>query len=187
MAVATRDAWLNAASDPTRVEHIFAVDSADVVSVVSTGKSCVAAWNLAAAKAQGDLLVQLSDDWVPSLGWDESLLAEVKDKNLARDEVVLAISDGTRKDDLLCMAILSRARYEKQGHLFFEGYESVFSDNEFTHRAHKDGVVIDARDRLRFEHRHPVFGKAKMDETYAHNNTPERYKAGEALFKERNQ
>ena len=33
---------------------------------------------------------------------------------------------------------------------------------------------------------HPAFGKAKMDETYAHNNTTERYKAGEALFKERN-
>ena len=32
--------------------------------------------------------------------------------------------------------------------------------------AHKHGIVIDARDRLRFEHRHPAFGKGKMDETY---------------------
>jgi len=195
MAVATRDAWLNAASDPTRIEHIFAVDSDDLVSVemakqfvsvVSPAKSCVAAWNLAAAKAQGDILVQLSDDWIPCMGWDEGILQAAAGRDPRTEQFVIAPNDGSRKDDLLCMAILSRARYEKQGHLFFEGYESVFSDNEFTHRAHKDGVVIDARERLRFEHRHPVFGKAKMDETYAHNNTPERYKAGEALFKERN-
>ena len=195
MAVATRDAWINAASDPTRIEHIFAVDSDDLVSVemakqfvsvTSPAKSCVTAWNLAAAKAQGDILVQLSDDWVPCMGWDEHLMQAAAGRDPRTDQFVIAPSDGSRKDDLLCMAILSRARYEKQGHLFFEGYESVFSDNEFTHRAHKDGIVIDARERLRFEHRHPAFGKGKMDETYAHNNTTERYKRGEALFKERN-
>ena len=194
-AVGCRELWMTTATKPEQVEHIFAVDADDsvsvgmarqFVSVVSSGKSCVAAWNRAAAKAQGDLLVQLSDDWVPSLGWDESLLAAVKDKNLARDEVVLAISDGTRKDDLLCMAILSRARYEKQGHLFFEGYESVFSDNEFSHRAWGDGVVLDLRSSITFQHMHPAFGKAQMDATYQHNNTSERYKRGEALFKERN-
>jgi glycosyltransferase involved in cell wall biosynthesis len=195
MAVSTRDAWLNAASDPTRIEHIFAVDSDDgvsvemakqFVSVISPAKSCVTAWNLAAAKAQGDILVQLSDDWVPCLDWDGKLLRAVEGRDPRTEQFVIAPSDGTRKDDLLCMAILSRARYEKQGHLFFEGYESVFSDNEFTHRAHKDGVVVDAREVLRFEHRHPAFGKGKMDETYAHNNTTDRYKRGEALFKERN-
>jgi hypothetical protein len=171
------------------------VDSDDVVSVemskqfvsvTSPAKSCVTAWNLAAAKAQGDILVQLSDDWVPCLDWDGKLLRAIEGRDPRTEQFVIAPSDGTRKDDLLCMAILSRARYEKQGHLFFEGYESVFSDNEFTHRAHKDGVVVDAREVLRFEHRHPAFGKGKMDETYAHNNTSDRYKRGEALFKERN-
>ena len=195
MAVATRDAWLNAASDPTRIEHIFAVDSDDpvsfemakqFVSVVSPAKSCVAAWNLAAAKAQGDILVQLSDDWIPCMGWDEGILQAAAGRDPRTEQFVIAPNDGGRKDDLLCMAILSRARYEKQGHLFFEGYESVFSDNEFSHRAWGDGVVVDLRSSLTFQHMHPAFGKAKMDETYAHNNTPERYKAGEALFKERN-
>jgi len=120
------------------------------------------------------------------MGWDEQILQAAAGRDPRTDQFVIAPSDGSRKDDLLCMAILSRARYEKQGHLFFDGYESVFSDNEFTHRAYKDGIVIDARERLRFEHRHPAFGKGKMDETYAHNNTTERYKRGEALFKERN-
>jgi glycosyltransferase involved in cell wall biosynthesis len=194
-AVGARQLWYDRAADPTRIEHIFAVDADDKTSldmarqfihVVSTRKSCVAAWNQAARACSGDILVQVSDDWVPPANWDSGILEIAEGRDPIKEEFVIAPSDGSRKDDLLCMAILSRARYEKQGHLFFDGYESVFSDNEFTHRAHKDGIVIDAREKLRFEHLHPAFGKAPMDATYAHNNTPERYKAGEALFKERN-
>ena len=195
-AVACRDAWLSAASNAAQIEHIFAVDADDkdskemsvqFVSVVSEKKSCVAAWNLAAKKATGDIFVQLSDDWVPSMGWDAKILAECAAKDPAFDSFVIAINDGHRKDNLLCMAICSRARYEQQGReLFHEGYESMYSDNEYSARAWKDGVVIDARSRITFEHLHPAFGRAPMDKTYEHNNHPERYKAGKELFEQRN-
>ncbi len=114
-AVNCRELWLTTATRPESIEHIFAVDADDkisvgmakqFVSVVSEAKSCVAAWNLAAEKSQGDLLVQLSDDWVPALGWDEKLLDALKGRDLSKEEIVVAVSDGTRKDDLLCMAIL---------------------------------------------------------------------------------
>ena len=194
-AVGCRETWLNSAANPWNVEHIFAVDADDkessemakqFVSVRSEEKSCVAAWNLAAKKARGELIVQLSDDWAPPLHWDLRLLELVKDRDLAREQVVIAVNDGHRRDDLLCMAILSRARLEAQGDLFFGGYESVFSDNEFSVHAWKDGVVVDARDKLTFEHVHPAFGKAPMDKTYERNNSDKRYAAGAALFKERN-
>jgi hypothetical protein len=146
----------------------------------------VAAWNLAAKRAQGDLIVQLSDDWLPVQGWDKKLLDLVKGRDLAREEIVIAVGDGHRKDDLLCMAIVSRARLKAQGDLFFDGYESVFSDNEFSVRAFADGVVIDARYNITFEHMHPAFGKAPTDQTYDRNNSVERYKSGADLFKERN-
>ena len=195
-AVACREAWMNTAATPWNVEHIFAVDVDDkesaqmakqFVSVTSEKRSCVAAWNLAAKQARGDLIVQLSDDWLPTQNWDARLLEAVKGRDLKREQVVIAVNDGHRKDDLLCMAILSRARLEAQGELFFEGYESVFSDNEFSVRAFADGVVVDARDRITFEHAHPAFGAAPMDKTYEHNNSTERYKAGKALFDARNQ
>lgn len=194
-AVACRESWLNAAAHPYNIEHIFAVDADDkdsaqmakqFVSVTSEKRSCVAAWNLAAKQASGDLIVQLSDDWAPTLYWDLRLLDAVKGRDLAREEIVIAVNDGHRKDDLLCMAIVSRARLEAQGDLFFEGYESVFSDNEFSVRAFADGVVVDVRDRITFEHLHPAFGAAPMDKTYEHNNTTERYKVGKALFDARN-
>jgi glycosyltransferase involved in cell wall biosynthesis len=195
-AVACREAWLGLAQDPTRIEHVFAVDADDkesvtmgkqFLSVVSEKRSCVAAWNLAAKKARGDLIVQLSDDWVPPIGWDAKLLSLVQDRDLQKEPIVIAVHDGHRTGPLLCMAILSRARLEQQGgELFHDGYESVFSDNEFSHRAWRDGIVIDARHLYRFEHQHPAFKKGNWDATYQHNNTRERYDAGLELFKQRN-
>ncbi len=192
-----RNHWLNLAANPERIQHIFCVDADDAKSlrlgkqfehVVSDRKSCVAAWNLGATAARGKILVQLSDDWLPVPGWDAKLLAEIENAGKATaDEFVIAVSDGHRTDDLLCMAILSRARYERQGgEMFSDEYQSVFSDNEFSHRAFRDGVVIDARPRITFHHNHPAFGAAPMDATYAHNNQPERYKTGEATFRRRN-
>jgi glycosyltransferase involved in cell wall biosynthesis len=192
-ALECRDTWLSSASNPRGVEHIFAVDSDDreclqmskqFVSVVSQARTCVAAWNLAAERATGRILVQLSDDWRPVPGWDALLLAAIGDH---KGEFVVAVSDGTRRDDLLCMAILSRERLEKQGReMFSPEYESMYSDNEFSVRAFADGVVIDARDRITFTHLHPAFGNAANDATYAHTNAPDRYARGLETFKRRN-
>jgi hypothetical protein len=187
-----REKWMGAAVNPHLIEYIMAVDSDDEASmslakqfkhVVVEPGSCVRAWNAAARMADGQILVQLSDDWMPPAGWDRAILDAFEG---VTGPAVLAVSDGTRKDSLLCMAILNRARLQAQGELFFEGYESVFSDNEFSHRAWADGVVIDRRTDLVFEHAHPFFGKGEMDSIYQANNSPERYERGRALFMERN-
>jgi hypothetical protein len=94
---------------------------------------------------------------------------------------VLAVSDGNRKDDLLCMAILNRSRYKAQGYMFHHDFFSVFSDNHFTDRAYADGVVIDAK-YIVIEHLHPAFDKGEMDETYARSNDPANYAAGLATY-----
>jgi len=155
-------------------------------SVVVEPGSCVRAWNAAAKVAVGDVLVQLSDDWIPCYGWDTAILAEIGDTSRS---AVLAVSDGNRTDSLLCMAILTRARLERQegGTLFSPEYLSVYSDNEFSHRAWRDGVVIDARERLKFRHVHPYFDKSvPMDATYKASNAAERYDQGRAVFAVRN-
>lgn len=193
-ALACRERWLNSADNAAAVETVWCVDEDDKPSVtvakqfrhvvVAPGGGCVAAWNAGAVKATGRVLVQLSDDWHPPHGWDTSILRELG--NLDRP-AVLAVSDGHRADDLLCMAILTRARWEQQGREMFScEYKSMYSDNEFSHRAWKDGVVVDARTRLTFEHAHPAFGKAAMDATYAASNSAERYADGLATFKRRN-
>jgi len=184
----TRMEWLRLASNPDAVEHIFAIDSNDPESlmlciarcvVVSGNGGPVDAWNEAARHANGEILVQLSDDFEPVQGWDTAIIDAIGD---TRKPAVLAVSDGHRTDSLLCMAILTRARYQAQGHLFHPEFFSMFSDNWFTECAHRDDVVIDARDRITFEHLHPAFGKAEMDDTYARSNAQENYQMGQGIF-----
>ena len=193
-AIKCRKRFYDAADVPSNIEHIFAIDTDDNDSqrwlksfkqVQSSTPTCVSAWNNAAAAARGEVLIQLSDDWMPSPGWDTAVLNAIGARNGETEEFVVAVNDGTRTDALICMAICSRARYRSQGHLFAPEYESMFSDNEFTHRAYADGVVIDAR-HIVFEHLHPAFGKGQMDATYNRQNAPEKYKRGQATFNHRN-
>jgi hypothetical protein len=184
-----RMTWLQMADEPYRIEHIFAVDEDDESAPVferfpsvflpDGSGGPVAAWNAAARASKGDILLQLSDDWRPFKGWDTAIIEVIGDTT---KPAVLAVSDGHRKDDLLCMAILTRKRYEQQRHLFHPEFFSMFSDNYFSHQAFRDGVVIDARDRITFEHMHPAFGKAVLDETYKRSNAREHYEKGREIF-----
>lgn len=187
MAWKTRMEWMRSADNPDAVEHIFAIDSDDPESfpllntrsvfVPQSGGS-VAAWNAAAEQSQGQVMVQLSDDFRCSQGWDTAILTAIGDTSKA---AVLAVSDGGRNDDLLCMAILTRKRYQDQGFLFHPAFFSVYSDNWFTDCAYRDGAVIDAK-HLLFEHVHPAFGKAASDPTYERGNSNEAYAQGAAIF-----
>lgn len=221
MARRARENFFKAAFDPIAVEHTFAIDSDDHESlaalkdfkhiVIDPPGGCVRAWNAAAAISKGKILVQLSDDWVPCMHWDEGIWREAekhtKERGGEQAEVgtvplVFAISDNHRTDSLLCMAILTRARYEQQKdentgtpdhppgnpYLFAPEYFGVYSDNEFTVRAHRDGVVIDCR-YIRMDHQHPVFeGKppAEWDATHKRQNDMHRYAEGEEIFRRRN-
>jgi len=178
-----RQSWLDKAKNADAIEHIFAIDYDDEMAgpfvccrhVQNKGAGPVAAWNEAAKASTGKILVQMSDDFEPPMYWDEMILEAIGDTSKPK---VLAVSDGNRKDDLLCMAILTRARYEHHGYLFHPEFFSMYSDNWFSERAFKDGVVIDARDKITFQHNHPAFGKGEMDATYARSNDDFNYLTG---------
>lgn len=183
-----RQTWLDKAKNADAIEHIFAIDYDDEKAgpficcrhVQNRVAGPVGAWNEAAKASNGQILVQMSDDFDPPMYWDEMILEAIGDTSKPK---VLAVSDGNRKDDLLCMAILTRARYEQQGHLFHPEFFSMYSDNWFSEQAFKDGVLIDARDKITFQHNHPAFGKGEMDETYSRSNSQDNYHRGECTLK----
>lgn len=196
-AVNCRDLWLALAEDPSRVEHIFGVDADDKHTMMmvpqfqhalSTSPNCVSAWNEAAKLSQGAILIQISDDWVPPMFWDRYLLESIGKKDPMSEAFVVAISDGHRKDELLCMAIMSRQRWRDQRReMFSSEYEGVYSDNEFSYRAWTDKVVIDMRTKIEFRHDHPFFTPgAPLDETYNRQNAITRYVSGWETFVRRN-
>lgn len=191
-AAASRRLWLNRAADPDAVEHIFALDADDTDSTplavfrhIIQNKiegHAVGAWNLAAHKASGQILVQLNDDFIPPMHWDKMILAAFGDQ--ITEPRALRVSDGHRTDEQLCIAIITRPRLEQQGFFLHPRFKSVFSDDYFSWSAWRDGIVIDAR-HIVIEHDHPFFnGGQGWDQTYAAHNSKERYLEGEAIYKE---
>jgi len=183
-----RKAWLDLAERPEQVEHIFVFDADDKESEplsrmhhlrIEPGGGCVAAWNHALWATAAPVVVQLSDDWVPTPYWDSEILKRIGDVN---QPAVLAISDGLRNDQLLCMAIATRAYCAQDGFLFHPQFTGVYSDNYFTNCAYARGQVIEARD-LVFTHDHPAGGKKPSDATYEAQNAPARYAEGERVMK----
>lgn len=182
-AAICKKTWYDLAANPELIEHIFVIDSDDKESEplkrmhtfqVPPGGGCVAAWNFGAAQSLAPIIVQLSDDWMPLPQWDKIILERIGNYD---EPKVLAISDGVRKDQLLCMAIATRSYLGQDEFFFHPDFTGVYSDNWFTEQAYKRGAVIEARDVV-FTHSHPAFGSAEVDKTYADQNAPERYAQG---------
>lgn len=146
--------------------------------------NCVKGWNLASETARvggqlGDILIAVADDFVPPQDWDVKLAAASVPGWWLSDHVV-HVWDGYNPD-IFTLAILTATRYRKFCYLFYPGYESMFSDTEFTFVAAADGVVIEATNLL-FEHMHPDCGKRQRDNTDLHHASKSRWAAGEMLF-----
>jgi hypothetical protein len=186
-----RQQWLMLAKNPLEVEWLFVVDHDDPQdytphqAIRCNPGGIVNAWNYGAKMAKGDILVQMSDDWSPPRHWDALISNAIGATN---EEKVLAISDGLRTDKLLCMAILTQKRLEKQdGCMFHPDYQEsdgIYSDNEFTERAYSDGVVIEAK-HIQFKHENPLFTGGKPDDLIKHHNKPEFYEKGKAIYEKR--
>jgi hypothetical protein len=202
-AVAAMKMWEARAAAPSAIEYIFAVDEEDehtqrnlifgptkfyhVFVCFNEGRGSAPAWNTAAKRSVGHILIQASDDFQCPDAWDVKLMRRL----YTNAPTVIAVSDGYRNDSLLTMAICNRARYDQQGEFLHPGYASVFSDDDFSYKAYRDErdgkcAVINARD-LVFKHEHHYHNKTvPFDATYERQNSPENYEQGRKLFFERN-
>jgi hypothetical protein len=128
--------------------------------------------NLAAKASSGSILIVVADDQFPCEGWDEELLNllrigqeitsftnPIANGIAAGTEFVVEVSTGTVNEHergIMVMPILSRARYERLGYVFYPAYESMYADNDFCEHARQDGCVIDGRSLPVFPHEHPL-------------------------------
>jgi hypothetical protein len=188
MAVEMMKDWLSKASRPERVEYIFGIDPDDAesinllsdfnVTVSEPGGACVGATNACAKISKGEILVLSSDDLYPPQDWDAQIVKKVWDVD---KEIALHVDDGCRDDALMAIVVMTRVRYQKLGYFVHPAFKSVFADCWHTFISHLDEVRVDARD-IKFDHRHPVFGKNEWDDVYREQNSEERSKEGEKIF-----
>jgi tetratricopeptide (TPR) repeat protein len=189
-AIAMMSAWMQRAENPEAVEHWFAIDEDDEESrdklrrfrhvIAAKDGYSVGAWNAAAARSTGNILVQMADDFEPPVGWDRLIIEALGDK--INQPAVLRVSDGIREDGLITMAIVTRQWYVEHS-LFDPAFRNVYSDNDLTERARKAGAIVEAP-HLTFRHQHPAGDpKAQWDATYQRGNDPEEYKRAEAIYR----
>jgi Glycosyl transferase family 2 len=165
--------------------------------VWNEGRRCyVDGVNTAAAASTGRILIVNADDQFACEAWDQRVIATLFEHDFRLliepskddDRFVIEISTGTPQEHeraIMVMPILSRARYEDLGYVFFPQYESMFADNDFCEHARQDGIVIDAR-HLVFPHRHPLFiPGTQSDAAYEAQNSKQAFCDGQALLMRR--
>lgn len=188
--------WMAKAANPQAVEVIVAVDAGDEAALAaakalsaefpltclvqeSAPFNCVKGWNLAATKATGKVLVQLTDDIFPPKHWDLKLLS-LEPGDWMNQDCAVHVEDGY-VHNIMVIAIVTKVRYSRFGYLFYPGYESLFCDTELTELAYRENRVIQAK-HLLFEHKHPDCNKRARDDVDKVHASPERWQRGEALF-----
>jgi hypothetical protein len=167
-------------------------------------KCCVDGWNKAAEISHGKFLINVADDLFPPEHWDTLLLRELNNlsgggkhdgfgthgQHWSEREVVLDVETGApgwtaAGSGLLTFCFVTRKYYNRYGYLLYPGYLTVYSDNDFTDQARKDGVVVDAR-HLKFEHRHPIYDpNVKTDAVYENQSRSEAWEIGRKVYIER--
>lgn len=211
-AIATMRLWAERAANPGAVEYVLAWEKDDTASSEhfdtvlqesdvpwfgegvlairgAFGGSCPA-WDACYRVSSGALLVQVSDDLECPDHWDIALLNRLPPM-WETEKLVIAVNDGLRRDRLLCHAICTRTYADYRGEFLHKGYQSMFSDNEFSARAYigasnGECKVIEARDLI-FPHiHHCAHPDVPEDETYKFQNRPEAYEKGRELFNQRN-
>jgi glycosyltransferase involved in cell wall biosynthesis len=201
-AAETRKKWLEAAKDPQAIEYIFGfsaddTETADILgrfrhaqsaagNLDAVGGTLVQNYNAAVRASSGKIILTIQDDLEPCLFWDE-LIWKALENHLNRP-AVLQVGDGYRNDDLLITFCVTRPTLRAMNHnggIVSDEYRGVFCDNEFTHRAKKNGWIVPSDIVLR--HEHPFFNPAvPTDDIYAIENSSEGYKFGLEVFRRRN-
>ena len=211
---AVYDDWMSKAVHPEDAEYVLCVDPRwgfeldpekystpldNVHVVVNNLRRCyVDGVNIAAKVSTGRVLIVNADDQFACQNWDEELLREFEHLYPNTIDFVIEVSTGTPDEHargIMVMPILSRARYEQQGFVFYPEYESMFADNDFCQSARQDALVIDAR-HLVFPHIHPLFDEhgwktqhsgepQGWDSAYLAQNRTEAYAIGKEVFHRR--
>lgn len=179
-----RKQWLERAADTSRIEHIFGMDEDDPLwaptadqVMRSPGTSAVCgrpamnnpAWDRSFAVSRGKVIVQMSDDFEPPAGWDNTILARLGDLDQPK---VLGVGDPHFSgpysgNGMLTLFICTRAYVEERGYWMPPGYPSMMSDYEMMQVSALMDRLVDAFDVHFYHHWHGAEHDPCRDLTYA--------------------
>ena len=188
------DHWMNTASgdheyewivslskkDATLEQYYQTFTDADAVLITTQSKNMVEATNDIAKLCAGQLIILVSDDMWSCELWDTKILHKFE---MINGPGILQVSDGITVTKLT-IPIMNREAYKKLGYIYHPDYISMYADDDLRKTALQHGMYYNGTD-IMIEHRHYSVNKAKMDKTYASENSRTAWKIGEQVFFER--
>lgn len=183
--------WRDAASNSSPFEWVISTDApvahapvSNVEFIVNTGrKDCVTGWNLAAARARGDVFVQVSDDLFPPSGWNDKILRKMARLSLERPDVVLNLLDERKCTSAVYHPVLTRAAYEKLGYLYPPEFESMYCDNWFCEYHKKYSLYALSKEKF-WTHIHRTTHHITSDSVTLKHVSRERYQRGKQVLEQ---
>lgn len=193
-------------ADKLKVRFFIRENIEPLPEIAGGRRGYVAAVNLGAAAARGNVLIVIADDQYPCKQWDFRIRTALRDGNQGAPAKSVFAKTGTPNEferRICVMPILTRARYNDLGNVFYPGYESWFADNDYFETAAKDALsgrveLIFLDSQFVFPHKHPTFdwqtGEWRnaldgvgWDPVYEAQNTGYATMLGEIVFRARRQ
>ena len=168
-------AWYDTCDYPKNVEYVLVYDKfpydfnidmpfENKTILANYGRACVVdAYNKAADSSMGEFLFYIADDFWPRPHWD-TILDGLLTKSPMSNEAVYWVGTGEGAN-AINHPLFTRAYFNRYGYYLWPEYLDLFSDTEFDSVARRDGVIVDIRDRIHFDHRQAGLATAK----YAHD------------------
>ena len=166
--------------DATLEQYYQTFTDSDAVLITTRSKNMVEATNEIAKLCAGQLIILVSDDMWSCELWDSKILHKFE---MINGPGILQVSDGITVTKLT-IPIMNREAYKKLGYIYHPDYISMYADDDLRKTALQHGMYYNGTD-IMIEHRHYSVNKAKMDKTYASENSRTAWKIGEQVFFER--
>lgn len=163
--------------DKTKFDYFELFMGTGILITVNTNRSAVDAINHGATLTNGELLIQISEDFYCPMNWGRIILQAVEGK----EDFLLKTDDGTQ-GWIVTLPIMDRRFYEANGYFYFPDYAHMFCDTDLTHKADIQKKLI-IRNDIKFQHNHYTTKKTAKDDL--NDRADKTWNQGQQLYMKR--
>jgi hypothetical protein len=131
-----------------------------------------------------DVVLLASDDMIPQTRGYDVIIKKLMKEHFSDTDGVLHFNDGYQKETLNTLCVLGKKYYNRFNYIYYPGYKSCWSDNEFMEVSRLLNKTI-YFDFIIIRHEHPDWGHGNHDIIHTKNQID--YEFDQNLFLTRKQ
>lgn len=193
MALETKKKWLSKAQFPHAIEYILSVDNddptlqdynwafrneLDTIFDFNNNTTAIQAINNSAKKANGRILIVVSDDFDCFTHWDTFLVESLRGKQ----NFIVKTADGYGHNSwIITLPIMDDVYYQSFGYIYYPEYHHLWCDTEMTVIAMMTNKIVNLESNEHiFKHNHYTIGGMTKDDISIKNEST--WEQGKSLF-----